>query len=385
MTILFFPDIGWKGLHQRPHHIAKALSKHWHVIWIEPATLIEKSHRIPTEVGKNIRAVSFPFIPYNARNPFIRMCAKLMLRIALIRKIITALQRKHLVKILAPLLPPNESVGVIIQNVLGIDLLRGLKPTFLLYDYIDNIFGFTRLPQYIITQWKQTISQANLVTVTSPVLKKQIEPFCAAQIDYVGNGVEYDFFTAKKNLTPPQDLPAGKPIVAYIGAVYPWLDYGMIMYGAEKMPDVNFVLIGRTHPDINRILEQMKSYKNIHILGFKPYNTIPSYLNHCSVGIIPFQKNLLTASVNPVKFYEYSAGGVPTVATDFSEDICQFPDLVYLVKSKEEFPSQIRKAMDRTKDEEFIGKLQTFARMHDWKSKTEIIIRHIQQLSRSSQ
>jgi len=37
------------------------------------------------------------------------------------------------------------------------------------------------------------------------------------------------------------------------------------------------------------------------------------------IGIIPFKKNELTASVDPIKYYEYRALGLPVISTDFGE------------------------------------------------------------------
>ena len=37
------------------------------------------------------------------------------------------------------------------------------------------------------------------------------------------------------------------------------------------------------------------------------------------MGLIPFKKNLLTRCVDPIKFYEYYATGLPVLTTDFGE------------------------------------------------------------------
>ncbi len=37
------------------------------------------------------------------------------------------------------------------------------------------------------------------------------------------------------------------------------------------------------------------------------------------VGLIPFRRNHLTASVDPIKYYEYRALGLPVISTDFGD------------------------------------------------------------------
>ena len=38
-----------------------------------------------------------------------------------------------------------------------------------------------------------------------------------------------------------------------------------------------------------------------------------------AVGLIPFRRNTLTESVDPVKYYEYRAMGIPVLSTGFGE------------------------------------------------------------------
>jgi hypothetical protein len=38
-----------------------------------------------------------------------------------------------------------------------------------------------------------------------------------------------------------------------------------------------------------------------------------------SVGLIPFKQTDLTASVDPIKYYEYRALGLPVISTSFGE------------------------------------------------------------------
>jgi hypothetical protein len=58
---------------------------------------------------------------------------------------------------------------------------------------------------------------------------------------------------------------------------------------------------------------------------------LPDYLGHFACGHIPFDRTPLTLNVNPVKLYEYLAGGVPVVATPLPEleafrDVCRLAD-----------------------------------------------------------
>ena len=51
------------------------------------------------------------------------------------------------------------------------------------------------------------------------------------------------------------------------------------------------------------------------MLGARPYDRIPAYMQHADVVIIPHLVNRFTESLDPIKAYECLAAGRPTVAT----------------------------------------------------------------------
>ena len=145
------------------------------------------------------------------------------------------------------------------------------------------------------------------------------------------------------------------------------------------MPEAEFIFIGPMHPDVASTISRLRQKSNIHFLGMKVYQQIPSYLQWCNVCIIPFQRNELTMAVNPVKLYEYSAAGKQTVVTNFSDDLAPFAGTVYIAGSKEEFVANLCKALERSADSSTVSSLKSFAREHDWNNKTSIIINLIEQ------
>ena len=54
---------------------------------------------------------------------------------------------------------------------------------------------------------------------------------------------------------------------------------------------------------------------NIHLLGARPYEQLPSVLRGADAGLIPYALNQLTDSIFPMKVYEYLAAGLPVMAT----------------------------------------------------------------------
>src|SRR5690606_17805391 len=80
--------------------------------------------------------------------------------------------------------------------------------------------------------------------------------------------------------------------------------------------------------------------------GPKPITELPRYLHYMDCTIIPFKCNELTKSIYPLKVNEYLAAGKAVVSTNFSEDIAEFKNIVYLAASHEEFINNIDKAIE---------------------------------------
>lgn len=329
---------------------------------------------LPEEVEHNIAVVSLPEIPYNARQRTVRKIAQSLSTLGFVRAMVSSLQGYLLRKALRRLGVDHEQRGVVMYSFVLIDVAAKLRPAFTHFEYIDNVFGFTTFPAHVRGQWVRTLQQVDTVTVSSPALAHQVEPVRGSSVQVVGNGVDYARFAEEVELPRPTDLPAGKPIVAYSGAVYPWLDYDLLQEVCSRCTDLNFVFIGPTHPDVSADVQSLIKLENVRFLGAKPYTSIPAYLQHVDVGMIPFQKNELTKYVNPVKLYEYCAAGRPCVATDFSEDVLAARDHVVVASSREEFLRGLREALARSKDHNQRVALQSFARQHDWETKTSAII-----------
>jgi glycosyltransferase involved in cell wall biosynthesis len=61
---------------------------------------------------------------------------------------------------------------------------------------------------------------------------------------------------------------------------------------------------------------------NVHLLGPRPYASVPAYMAAAGVGLIPFRTRGMKAfvdDINPLKLYEYMAAGLPVVTTPIAQ------------------------------------------------------------------
>jgi glycosyltransferase involved in cell wall biosynthesis len=269
--------------------------------------------------------------------------------------------------------------AIILENFQLVHLIRAFPSACAIFDYIDDAFGFADYPRHVHVAWQEALEAAHAVVATSPALSARIRTAGERTVRLIPNGVEYAKFKGAWNSPRPVDLPPpGKPIAGYVGSVYPWIDFALLEKAAISLHEVQFVIIGQEHPEVRKDLERLRILPNVSILGVRPYASIPAYLAHFHAGMIPFRSTRLTAAVNPVKLYEYSAAGVPTVATDFSPDTGTCAPFVFIAKTGEEFVRLLREAIRRRDDRNFVATLHEFARSNDWDSRAEEFLTIVQ-------
>jgi hypothetical protein len=151
-------------------------------------------------------------------------------------------------------------------------------------------------------------ARADLILASSPLLAAR---FPAAKTHLLPHGVDFARFA-----TPAPralDLPAGRPVAGFYGALAPWIDTGLIAATAHLLPEWAFVLVGPEQSDVSAL----RACPNVSLPGPRPHSALPGYAQHWTAGLIPFHDNAQIRASNPLKLPEYLAAGQPIVATEF--------------------------------------------------------------------
>ena len=376
MHLFFFPDIAWSHLYQRPQHLASRLARRWPVLWIEPATLGTPRAWRPEKRSDNLYVISLPQFPHNAKNRRIRQLSHFLSRIAPLRSLVTMIQRSLITRACRILGIDPATTPAFVENFQFAPLLTSLRPAAVVFDYIDDAFGFMDLPAYVRDDWRQMIRLADRCCATSGVLQRQLAQETTVPVELIENGVHAASYAAAT--IRPADLPEpGKPLIMYVGTISYWFDFDLLDALVLRLPDANVVLIGPVHPDSAARLNASRKFTNLHIPGVRPHADIPAYLGAATVGIIPFIRNRLTEAVNPVKLYEYAAAGIPVVTTAFSDDLHAFTAIARIARTQDEFVSQVRTAIERGAGVPGPEQLRQFARENDWDVRAAAVARLI--------
>ncbi|MGB5855866.1 MAG: glycosyl transferase [Oceanisphaera sp.] len=119
-----------------------------------------------------------------------------------------------------------------------------------------------------------------------------------------------------KDASVVDTVPAGEAPLCfgYIGTISEWFDWGWVKALAEQFPAATIKLVGPL-----KVLKPRDLPANVQLLPAVPHTEVPALLATFSAGLIPFLVNDITKYVDPVKYYEYVAAGLPVLSTEFGE------------------------------------------------------------------
>lgn len=245
-----------------------------------------------------------------------------------------------------------------------------------IYYCVDEYTAFSGVPtEALISMERQLMQRADLVIVSADRLlqsKKQYQE----KIVLVRHGVDYEHFRqAVMPETPIVDeirnMP--RPILGYFGLMsQDWVDLPLLVKVAEKYRHGSLVLLGKVAMDLG----PLQSMPNVHVLGRKPYSTLPSYCKGFDVALIPFPISEVTLNANPLKAREYLAAGLPTVSTSIPE--VEVLGECGIGHSPEEFIERIDEAIKQPGPDQARSERM---KSESWSSRLDDIRRHLAHIS----
>ncbi|GAB3603031.1 hypothetical protein GCM10027411_12220 [Microbacterium aureliae] len=187
-----------------------------------------------------------------------------------------------------------------------------------LYDMTDDWLSADRPAAELARireQEEWLLAEADEVVACSTELLRRKSPLRARgrqPLRLVQNAV--DVAAYRRRHERPRDLPAGK-VVLYLGTLHAdRLDVGLTSDIARSLGgEATVVLVG---PDsLSAGARATLATAGAVLLGPRPRNSVPAYLQHANVLIVPHVITGFTDSLDPIKLYEYQAADRPVVAT----------------------------------------------------------------------
>jgi UDP-galactopyranose mutase len=227
---------------------------------------------------------------------------------------------------------------------------RHLEADAVIFDAMDELSKFRFAPAKLIELEQELINKADIVFTGGSSLyeaKKDRHP----NVHCFPSSVDRAHFAkARARLFDPadqEDLP--RPRLGFYGVIDERFDADLLARLAELRPNWSFVMVG---PVVKIAEEDLPRRPNIHYLGSKTYDQLPSYLSGWDVALMPFAMNESTQFISPTKTPEYLAGGKPVVSTPIKDVVRHYGQLegVQIASTPAEFAAACDKALGLAHD-----------------------------------
>jgi glycosyltransferase involved in cell wall biosynthesis len=206
-----------------------------------------------------------------------------------------------------------------------------------------------------------------LLVASAPSLVERLKEMTGRSVLLLPNAVNLKLFDRGRKYEEPEDLPAGDPRILFIGALWgEWFDWDLLQKIVQAYPNSALTVIGDYRGQCPF------SEPNLHFLGLKSQTTLPAYLQHSDVTIIPWEISSITQATSPLKVFEYLAMGAPVVAPRINPLL----DLPYVFTSSDhdEFIENIEKARTCEMEE---GVLDEFIKANSWEARIDKLAEYI--------
>ncbi|KWC78741.1 glycosyl transferase [Burkholderia cepacia] len=310
--LVYLSPVPWSSFAQRPHKFVEWFHQETHgrVLWIDPYPTrlpMLQDLRRPSGEGKSdahtaappwldvVRIRSLPLEPLPLGTAINRFGWRDITR----RVVQFCAERNTLLAVGKP-------------SGLALDLLRAARPARSLYDRMDDFPSFYRgVSRSAMKRTELAVArEVDTVFVSSSGLRSSwssIRP----DAKLVHNGLDPAVLPAFREKTSDH---AGPHVLGYLGTMGPWFDWQWLAALAQCRPADTIRLIGPLfHPP------QIALPENVQILPPLKHAAALAAMSDFDVGLIPFLRNPLTDGVDPIKYYEYRALGLPVISTPFGE------------------------------------------------------------------
>ena len=338
MHLIYLSPVSWSSFSQRPHELVRyfhSLTRS-KVLWVDPYpgrfptlsdVLIQRpkpssaEQNVPTWLTV-IKPNALPIEPL----PFSAVFNRLLW---------------GTVESVVDRFADNSTVlGIGKPTTLALELLA--KKCFIssFYDAMDDYpafyKGWSRLA--MANRERKIVCLVSKVLTSSSVLKNRLQHL-ARDVRLVLNACAVDRMSEVPEVRRLKNDQS--PIIGYLGTIGHWFDWELVITLAKSHPKTTVRLIGPMYvrPPISLP----------HNVCPEPTLSHPEALQAMSqfdVGLIPFKKTMLTASVDPIKFYEYRAMGLPVVSSAFGEMALRRKQPgVYLIDRDTDIPDVLNQAL----------------------------------------
>lgn len=298
LDLICLSHLRWNFVFQRPQHLMTRCAREYRVFFVEePIFQSEITPHMQVERAGLVRVV-VPYLP-------------------------TGMSAEEAIAAQRELLDQYMDAEEISEYVLwyytpmALAFTDHLSPVALVYDCMDELSAFKGAPALIRAREAELMQRASLVLTGGQSLFEakrhqhaNIHP-CPSSVDVT------HFAQARHITTDPQDQKSiPHPRLGFFGVIDERMDIALLDGVAAARPDWHLIMLG---PVVKIDAASLPKRSNIHYLGWKRYDELPSYIAGWDVALLPFARNEATRFISPTKTPEYLAAGKPVVSTSIQD------------------------------------------------------------------
>jgi glycosyltransferase involved in cell wall biosynthesis len=253
-------------------------------------------------------------------------------------------------------------------------LIDALSPSKILY-YIDDDHAAKAgidADSFLAAE-SRFARRADAVLASAPELVTRMQAL-NPNVHYAPNVADTRLFATALEPGPvdPEIAALPAPRIVFVGAIIAAkIDIPLVVELARSRPQWTFAFVGPVGPgDPRTDVHALTELPNVRMLGYRPYEQLPTVLRGADAAIVPYLLDGEMRSVFPMKIYEYLAAGRPVISTPL-DTLSDTPD-VLKAATAQEFAARVQQAIDRDTPAVRAGRSQR-AQSHSWESRLEQI------------
>lgn len=167
--------------------------------------------------------------------------------------------------------------------------------------------------------------RASVIFATSSVLKKKMQQYIPEkEIQLVRNGCDGKLYLR----LPAENLNRLK--IGYVGTISHWFDFDLLLKSLQEISGLEYELIGPVS------MSELPQHPRLHYRGAMQHDKLFEAVRDLNALVMPFKKMQGIDAVDPVKLYEYIGWQKPILAVRYPE-IERFAPFAVLYKNDQEY------------------------------------------------
>jgi glycosyltransferase involved in cell wall biosynthesis len=263
------------------------------------------------------------------------------------------------------------------------ELIARLPKRFTIYHTYDKYAAYEGASTDDVDEMERdVVHRSQLAFASSRVLAADLEQRSGHAVRHLPHAVEFEFFAGRAaNDEVPSELASlPRPRIGYIARLDERTDDEALRQIAIARPGWSIVIVGgagfTSQADAERF-RALSELPNVHTVGNKPRESIPSYCAGLDVCLLAYRTDNWGKWVQPIKAYEYLACGKPVVSApiDAARD---FGELVRIVEGADGWVSAIEAVLE-AETPEIAARRVEYARTNTWERRVAELVSFIEE------